>query len=83
MFEDREILRYRQNAVGYSSIMRGIPASEENLNNARQHLCDSYGISRKDTYVMYRGPRTHSKGNLTVKRDAHSFDIYTRNFSYS
>lgn len=82
MFEDKEIIKYRNSALGYASIMRGIPASEENLNSAREHLCEVYGISRKDTYVMYRGPRTHNKGALTVKRDAHSFDIYTRGRSF-
>jgi hypothetical protein len=28
--------------------------------------------------TVFRGPRTHRNTAMTLKRDAHSFDIYTR-----
>ncbi len=72
---ENEIVNYRMNSKGYSSIMRGIPVSEENLDSARSHLVKVYEIPRSKTYVMYRGPRT-SSAYITLKKDAHSFDVY-------
>jgi len=72
-----EIVKYRMDSRGYSSVMRGIPVSEENLESARSHLVKVYEIPRSKTYVMYRGPRT-GYGNCTLKKDAMWFDIYTR-----
>ena len=76
---ESEFLKYRLNSRGFSSIMKGIPVSEENLESARSHLTSVYEIPRRGVYVMYRGPRTGS-GNCTLKRDTHSFDIYTKNY---
>ena len=73
-----EIVKYRMESKGYSSIMRGIPVSEENLDSARSHLVKVYEIPRSKTYVMYRGPRT-GYGNCTLKKDAMWFDLYSRN----
>ena len=74
-----EIVKYRMDSRGYSSVMKGIPVSEENLESARSHLVKIYEIPRSKTYVMYRGPRT-GHGNCTLKKDAMWFDIYTRNY---
>ena len=74
-----EFVKYRMDSRGYSSVMRGIPVSEENLESARSHLVKIYEIPRSKTYVMYRGPRT-GHGNCTLKKDAMWFDIYTRNY---
>jgi len=76
---DNEILKYRMNSRGFSSVMRGIPVSEENLEGARSHLSSLYEIPRKGIYVMYRGPRT-GHGNCTLKKDAMWFDIYTKTY---
>ena len=72
-----EIVKFRMDSRGYSSVMKGIPVSEENLESARSHLVKIYEIPRSKTYVMYRGPRT-GHGNCTLKKDAMWFDIYTR-----
>ena len=64
---ENEIVKYRMESKGYSSIMRGIPVSEENLDSARSHLVKVYEIPRSKTYVMYRGPRT-GYGNCTLKK---------------
>ena len=74
-----EIVKFRMDSRGYSSVMKGIPVSEENLESARSHLVKIYEIPRSKTYVMYRGPRTGC-GNCTLKKDAMWFDIYTRNY---
>ena len=74
-----EIVKYRMDSRGYSSVMRGIPVSEENLESARSHLVKIYEIPRSKTYVMYRGPRT-GHGNCTLKKDAMWFDLYSRNY---
>ena len=74
-----EIVKYRMDSRGYSSVMKGIPVSEENLESARSYLVKIYEIPRSKTYVMYRGPRT-GHGNCTLKKDAMWFDIYTRNY---
>ena len=74
-----EIVKYRMDSRGYSSVMKGIPVSEENLESARSHLVKIYEIPRSKTYVMYRGPRT-GHGNCTLNKDAMWFDIYTRNY---
>ena len=74
-----EIVKYRMDSRGYSSVMKGIPVYEENLESARSHLVKIYEIPRSKTYVMYRGPRT-GHGNCTLKKDAMWFDIYTRNY---
>ena len=57
--------------------MKGVPL--EYMESAKDLTSEVLNISRSRMYVMYRGPRT-GRGNLTLKRDAHSFDLYTRNY---
>ena len=76
---ENEIVKYRMESKGYSSIMRGVPMTEENLESSRSHLTKVYGIPRRGVYVMYRGPRT-GHGYCTLKKDAMWFDIYTRTY---
>ena len=76
---ESDFVNYRLNARGYSSIMRGIPFSEENLNAALDHVTRVYESNRSKFYVMYRGPRT-GLGNCTLKKDALWFDLYSRNY---
>ena len=73
-----EIVGYRMNSNGYSSIMRGVPMTEENLNTVMNHVTKVHKSNRSDYYVMYRGPRT-GHGNCTLKKDAMWFDLYSRN----
>jgi len=70
---------YLLGARGYTSILKGVPLSEENLEYAKDLISDVLSISRSEMYVKYRGPRTGSDRH-TLKKDAHSFDLYTRNF---
>ena len=70
---------YLLNARGYTSMLRGVPLSEENLEYAKDLATDVLGVSRSGMFVKYRGPRTRSSYH-TLKKDAHSFDLYTRNF---
>ena len=74
-----EMSKYHVNSFGFTSTLKGVPMSEENLENAKNHCTKLYGYSRSRMYVMYRGPRT-SIGNCTLKKDAHSFDLYKRNY---
>lgn len=85
-WEDRlaknlKIYEWSNNSNGFYSIMKGVPMSEENLKTVRNHCIDVYGYTRRRLYVMYRGKRT-SSSYCTLKKDAHSFDIYKRNVSY-
>ena len=62
-------------AIGFESTVKGVPMSEENLELCRTFVTDVHSCSRKDVRVMFRGPRT-STANATMKKDAHSFDVY-------
>ena len=62
-------------AIGFESTVKGVPMSEENLELCRTFVSDVHSCSRKDVRVMFRGPRT-STANATMKKDAHSFDVY-------
>ena len=71
------LIKYLIKSRGYESVMRGVPL--EYMESAKDLTSEVLNISRSRMYVMYRGPRT-GRGNLTLKRDAHSFDLYTRNY---
>ena len=71
------LVKYLLNSRGYASVMRGVPL--EYMESAKNLTSEVLNIARRRMYVMYRGPRTGC-GNLTLKRDAHSFDLYTRNY---
>ena len=62
-------------AIGFESTVKGVPMSEENLELCRTFVSDVHSCPRKDVRVMFRGPRT-STANATMKKDAHSFDVY-------
>ncbi len=62
-------------AIGFESTVKGVPMSEENLELCRTFVSDVLSCPRKDVRVMFRGPRT-STANATMKKDAHSFDVY-------
>ena len=69
-------LRYHaQRATGFNSTVKGVPISEENLELCRTFVSDIHECPRQDVRVMYRGPRT-SYSYATLKKDAHSFDVY-------
>ena len=62
-------------AIGFESTVKGVPMSEENLELCRTFVSDVHSCPRKDVRVMFRGPRT-SSAYVTLKKDAHSFDVY-------
>ena len=62
-------------AIGFESTVKGVPISEENLELCRTFVSDVHSCPRKDVRVMFRGPRT-SSAYVTLKKDAHSFDVY-------
>ena len=62
-------------AIGFESTVKGVPMSEENLELCRTFVSDVHECPRKDVKVMFRGPRT-STAYATMKKDAHSFDVY-------
>ncbi len=70
-----ELVKGYERAIGFESTMKGIPASEENLELCKNFVSDIYGCTRQDVRIMYRGPRT-SSSYVTLKKDAHSFDVY-------
>ena len=70
-----ELIEHYENAIGYESTVKGVPMSEENLELCRRFVTDIHDCPRKDVRVMYRGPRT-SYSYATLKKDAHSFDVY-------
>ena len=76
-----EMSKYHLKSFGFHSILKGVPMSEENLETAKNHCTKLWGYSRSRMYVMYRGKKT-GRGYCTLKKDAHSFDIYTRNVTY-
>ena len=62
-------------ANGFTYTLKGVPMSEENLELCRQFISDAHQCPRSDVRVKFRGPRT-STCNATLKKDAHSFDVY-------
>ena len=62
-------------ATGFESTLKGVPKSEENLELCRQFISDAHQCPRSDVRVKFRGPRTSSSYH-TLKKDAHSFDVY-------
>ena len=66
---------HAQRATGFNSTVKGVPISEENLELCRTFVSDIHECPRQDVRVMYGGPRT-STGNGTLRKDAHSFDVY-------
>ena len=70
-----ELIEHYENGIGYESTVKGVPMSEENLELCRKFVTDIHDCPRQDVRVMYRGPRT-SYAYATLKKDAHSFDVY-------
>ena len=70
-----ELIEHYEIAIGYESTVKGVPMSEENLELCRRFVTDIHDCPRKDVKVMFRGPRTSSE-YVTLKKDAHSFDVY-------
>ena len=70
-----ELIEHYEIAIGYESTVKGVPMSEENLELCRRFVTDIHDCPRKDVKVMFRGPRT-SSAYVTLKKDAHSFDVY-------
>ena len=62
-------------ARGFSSTLKGVPLSEENLELCRTFASDIHECPRSDIRVKYRGPRI-SNSHHTLKEEAHSFDVY-------
>ena len=72
-FED--LKHHFEIAGGFSSTLKGVPLSEENLELCRTFASDIHECPRSDIRIKYRGPRTGSWYH-TLKKDAHSFDVY-------
>ena len=70
-----ELIKYYERAIDFESTVKGVPMSEENLELCRTFVSDVHDCPRKDVSVMFRGPRT-STGIGTLRKDAHSFDVY-------
>ena len=70
-----ELIEHYENAIGYESTVKGVPMSEENLELCRKFVTDIHDCPRKDVRVVYRGPRSRF-ANATLRKDAHSFDVY-------
>ena len=70
-----ELVKSYERAIGFASTVRGVSMSEENLELCRTFVSDIHDCPRQDVRVMYRGPRT-STANVTLRKDAHSFDVY-------
>tara|TARA_B100000131_G_scaffold102207_1_gene99208 strand:+ start:455 stop:700 length:246 start_codon:yes stop_codon:yes gene_type:complete len=68
---------YLMDAENYTSILKGVPFSEENLRGAKWMTKRFYKCNYSDIYVKYRGKRTRNPLH-TLKKDAHSFDVYIR-----
>ena len=70
-----KLIEHYERAIGFESTVKGVPMSEENLELCRRFVTDIHDCPRKDVKVMFRGPRT-SSAYVTLKKDAHSFDVY-------
>ena len=70
-----KLIEHYERAIDFESTVKGVPMSEENLELCRRFVTDIHDCPRQDVRVMYRGPRT-STGNGTLRKDAHSFDVY-------
>ena len=70
-----KLIEHYERAIGFESTVKGVPVSEENLELCRTFVSDIHDCPRQDVRVMYRGPRT-SYSYATLKKDAHSFDVY-------
>ena len=70
-----ELIEHYERAIDFKSTVKGVPISDENLELCRSFVSDIHECPRQDVRVMYRGPRT-SYSYATLKKDAHSFDVY-------
>ena len=70
-----KLIEHYERAIGFESTVKGVPMSEENLELCRRFVTDIHDCPRQDVKVMFRGPRTGTT-NVTLKKDAHSFDVY-------
>lgn len=68
-----------------SSILKGVPMEHldrlrASLRRVRPDLRTNYrGLAVQQRWnTVYRGPRRHPNTAMTLKDDAHSFDIYLR-----
>ena len=59
----------------YSSFLKGVPLSEENMENAKSLGESVFGTPRKNIRIKYRGPRP-TNTNHTLKEHASAFDAY-------
>ena len=62
-------------AEKYSSFLKGVPLSEENMENAKSLGESVFGTPRKNIRIKYRGPRP-TNTNHTLKEYALAFDAY-------
>ena len=76
---DVRLVTYLINAENYNSVLKGVPFSEHNLHGAKWMTQKFHKCKLSDIRVKYRGKRTRNP-NHTLKRDAHSFDVYVRNY---
>ena len=64
---------------------KGIPCTEENLEEVRQQVSEVFGVSRTKIRVRYRGPRAglgrpirKERQSYCLKRHAETFAVYIR-----
>ena len=75
------LIPYLRKAQGFRSILKGIPVikgTSYNMDRAIWFVSLMYKCKPSSVYVKYRGKRTRNP-NHTLKKDAHSFDVYVRN----
>jgi hypothetical protein len=59
----------------YSSFLKGVPLSEENMEHAKKVGEAIFGTPRKNIRIKFRGPRPTAT-NHTIKKYAVAFDAY-------
>ena len=78
MFIATSIAHHLMVASGYTSVLKGVPYNKSNLGEAKWLVRKFNKCTLSDIRVRYRGKRL-SPPNHTLKKDAHSFDVYVRN----
>ena len=62
-------------AIGFQSTLKGVPLSEENLELCKEFASDIHQCPRSDIRIKYIGTRI-SNSSHTLRKEAHSFDVY-------
>ena len=77
---EKLVFEHLKNAVGFRSILKGIPMSESNLKNVRFYIRKFFKNEKVVVRTRWRGARAHHSDH-NIKSEAIAFDVYVHVFA--